>query len=74
MVTTDNLEMRGIILNDEEKTCHLCMEKEENIRHLFFECKVSSIIWSSIINWLGVSMALHVNSTIHFLQFGECLG
>ncbi|KAL8523193.1 hypothetical protein ACS0TY_013242 [Phlomoides rotata] len=74
MATTDNLKRRGIILNDEEKTCHLCLEKEESIRHLFFECKVSSTIWGSILNWLGVSMTLYVNPMMHFRQFGECLG
>ncbi|KAL8539947.1 hypothetical protein ACS0TY_001524 [Phlomoides rotata] len=73
MATTDNLVKRGMTLNDEEKTCHLCMEKEENTRHIFFECKVSFIIWSSILNWLGIPMALHTCPTIHFLQFGECL-
>ncbi|KAL8465794.1 hypothetical protein ACS0TY_035049 [Phlomoides rotata] len=41
MATTDNLIRRGIHINDEDKTCQLCKEKEENIRHLFFDCKRS---------------------------------
>ncbi|KAL8514324.1 hypothetical protein ACS0TY_013441 [Phlomoides rotata] len=74
MATTDNLGRRGITLNNEEKKCQFCLEEEESIRHLFFECKVSSSIWESILRWLGVSMVLHIDPKIHFLHFGECLG
>ncbi|KAL8552289.1 hypothetical protein ACS0TY_001111 [Phlomoides rotata] len=74
MATTDNLIRRGVHINDEDKTCQLCKEKEENIRHLFFECKVSYIIWSNIINWLGIDLVLHINPSTHFLTFAECLG
>ncbi|KAL8472629.1 hypothetical protein ACS0TY_029726 [Phlomoides rotata] len=74
MATTDNLGRRGITLNNEEKKCQFCLEEEESIRHIFFECKVSSSIWESILRWLGVSMVLHIDPKIHFLHFGECLG
>ncbi|KAL8478158.1 hypothetical protein ACS0TY_030156 [Phlomoides rotata] len=36
--------------------------------------EVSSLIWESILRWLGVSMVLHIDPKIHFLHFGECLG
>ncbi|KAL8477794.1 hypothetical protein ACS0TY_029915 [Phlomoides rotata] len=73
MATTDNLSRRGMILEEEAKCCQLCKEEEENIRHLFFECKVSYLIWSNILKWLGVSMALHIVPSRHFLLFENCL-
>ncbi|KAL8468506.1 hypothetical protein ACS0TY_031644 [Phlomoides rotata] len=74
MATTDNLRRRGMILDEETKFCQLCKEEEENIRHLFFECKISYLIRSNIIKWLGVSMALHIVPSRHFLLFENCLG
>ncbi|KAL8541411.1 hypothetical protein ACS0TY_002612 [Phlomoides rotata] len=74
MATTDNLIRRGIKLDEEANTCQLCKDREENIRHLFFECKVSYTIWCDIIKWLGVSMVFHINPSSHFLLFENCLG
>ncbi|KAL8469023.1 hypothetical protein ACS0TY_032010 [Phlomoides rotata] len=74
MATSDNLIRRGIILDDEAKICQLCKVREENIRHLFFECKVSYQIWCNIIKWLGVSMVFHVNPSSHFMMFENCMG
>ncbi|KAL8547093.1 hypothetical protein ACS0TY_006716 [Phlomoides rotata] len=74
MATTDNLIRRGIHINDEGKKCQLCKEKEENIKHLFFDCKVTYGIWTSIIKWLGVTMVLHISPSVHFSYFAECLG
>ncbi|KAL8509549.1 hypothetical protein ACS0TY_016681 [Phlomoides rotata] len=74
LATSDKLERRGINLNNEAKSCKMCKEMEENVRHLFFECKVSYQIWCNILNWLGVSLVPHNNTVIHFLLFGECLG
>ncbi|KAL8485478.1 hypothetical protein ACS0TY_027685 [Phlomoides rotata] len=74
MATTDNLARRGIILDDEAKICQMCKEKEESTRHLFFECKVTYDLWSGILKWLGVSMALHIIPSIHFLLFENSLG
>ncbi|KAL8472479.1 hypothetical protein ACS0TY_029623 [Phlomoides rotata] len=74
MTTTDNLMKRGIAIDEEGKTCQLCKEREENVRHLFFECKVSYQIWCNIIHWLGVSMAFHINPTSHFSMFENCMG
>ena len=31
--------------------CPLCDEKEEDVKHLMFDCRVSSIFWSMFGNW-----------------------
>ncbi|KAL8487077.1 hypothetical protein ACS0TY_023673 [Phlomoides rotata] len=50
------------------------IRREENINHLFFECKVTYGLWSNIIKWLGVTMVRHINPTVHFAQFMDYLG
>ncbi|KAL8513053.1 hypothetical protein ACS0TY_019294 [Phlomoides rotata] len=74
MATFNNLERRGANFNPTEKICKLCKEEEENIMHLFFNCKVAGQIWNQILSWLGIQIALHEAPLIHFSQFGECLG
>ncbi|CAK8536039.1 unnamed protein product [Lathyrus sativus] len=32
--------------------CQLCIDKEENIYHLLFECSCSNIIWSDVLHWM----------------------
>ncbi|KAL8505444.1 hypothetical protein ACS0TY_016621 [Phlomoides rotata] len=74
MATADNLTRRGITLDDEAKVCQLCKERDENIRHLFFECKVSHQLWCNIIKWLGVSTAFQANPSRHFMMFENYIG
>lgn len=47
---------------DIDRNCPFCNAVEESMDHLFFQCHLSSRIWSQIRNWLGVSRLL---SSIH---------
>lgn len=74
IATADELEKRGVSSGPNFLSCKLCLEDPESVSHLFFSCKMASSLWSSILKWLGVAMALHSNPFIHFLQFSDCLG
>lgn len=64
----DNLIKRGV-LNESQKFCPFDCGKEENVSHLFFECKLASEIWQKVINWLNVSAVLHNTVKQDFTQF-----
>ncbi|XP_060182396.1 uncharacterized protein LOC132612070 [Lycium barbarum] len=36
-------------------TCPLCEGADENIRHIFFLCPISALIWQKILHWQGIS-------------------
>lgn len=69
IATKENLVRRGVTFNNEERMYPLCKEDEETTAHLFFNCKFANSIWLNFFSWLGVSMAMHSNPSIHFLQF-----
>lgn len=67
--TKDNLIRRGIHFDEGEKNCVLCDEqKEETTSHIFFECKAAFGIWSSIYKLLRMTMVMHNNPSLNFLQ------
>lgn len=70
--TMDNLARRGVVMTS--TSCPLCMEYDECPEHLFFKCKISSSIWDAVKSWLSINMVMHINPSIHFLQFSEALG
>lgn len=49
--------------------CALCLSKEENCHHLFFECYLSWQVWMRICKWLGVSTVLQQVPIANFSQF-----
>lgn len=67
--TKDNLRRKGVSLDDGDMNCVLCGEQnEENLSHLFFECKAKSNIWSEVHRWFNVSTVMHNNPTLNFLH------
>ncbi|XP_075474412.1 uncharacterized protein LOC142505350 [Primulina tabacum] len=36
----------------QDRKCVLCAEVDETITHIFFQCKVSKLIWDNVRNWL----------------------
>ncbi|GFS31042.1 hypothetical protein Acr_00g0015330 [Actinidia rufa] len=43
----------------EDLVCPLCMAENEDIDHLFFQCRVWSHVWGSIKIWLGITRAMN---------------
>lgn len=37
-----------------DDSCYLCMQRPENIQHLFFECDFSKNYMQKIMMWLGI--------------------
>ncbi|GAU32903.1 hypothetical protein TSUD_152630 [Trifolium subterraneum] len=66
--TKDNLLRRGIIEVHQE-LCSTNCGKAEDAVHLFIQCDVYSQVWHLVLNWLGLSTALHVSLGGHAEQF-----
>ncbi|KAL8501243.1 hypothetical protein ACS0TY_020699 [Phlomoides rotata] len=62
-----NLLRRGII-PPSESHCPLCLEKEETVQHLFFQCHVSSRLWWAIYEWIGICTVASRSLAEHCLQ------
>ena len=52
--------------------CRLCGEKEKNVSHLFFKCKVAWRIWELCLSWLGCVSVNHFDAKVHFMMFCPC--
>lgn len=37
-----------------DQRCLLCNTEDESIYHMFFECKVTAIIWNKLLSWQGI--------------------
>ncbi|KAL8478305.1 hypothetical protein ACS0TY_030278 [Phlomoides rotata] len=68
LLTKESLRRRGIIQENEDITCRLCGEEEENVIHLFFKCKFAFRVWWNIYQWIGVSMVPHESPIEHLIQ------
>ncbi|GAU47519.1 hypothetical protein TSUD_138910 [Trifolium subterraneum] len=66
--TKDNLLRRGVIEVHQE-LCSTNCGKAEDVVHLFIQCDVYSQVWHLVLNWLGLSTALHVSLGGHAEQF-----
>ncbi|GAU20019.1 hypothetical protein TSUD_273540 [Trifolium subterraneum] len=66
--TKDNLLRRGVIEVHQE-LCSTNCGKAEDAVHLFIQCDVYSQVWHLVLNWLGLSTALHVSLGGHTEQF-----
>ena len=60
-----NLERRGVA---NSLLCCFCWEKEKTTSHLFFECKITWLVWSLCYAWVGLKSAYHLEPTSHFLH------
>jgi len=61
VLTRDNLAKRREV---SDPTCLLCNEME-SVTHLFFECCVAKLVWSSISDLLGVNLGESFESVAH---------
>ncbi|KAF5180956.1 hypothetical protein FRX31_029452 [Thalictrum thalictroides] len=51
LLTVDNLIARGI---DMPNSCVLCNNHGESMKHLFFQCPTSLLVWNSLLSHLGM--------------------
>ena len=49
--------------------CCFCREKEETTSHLFFECKITWLVWNLWYGWVGLKSTDHLESASHFFHF-----
>ena len=70
LATKCNLVRRGVEF--ESYLCIMCRVEEEFNRHLFFDCKITWLVWSQCYTWLGVASVNHYDFYFHFLQFRMC--
>lgn len=67
--TKTNLRRRNILQADQDVLCCFCSEEEESLNHLFFTCRISSLLWNACNRWLGIVSAGAGDCRRHFLQF-----
>ena len=67
--TLDNLTKRGVLINGGSNLCYLCHNHSESVKHIFFECAFSYVVWQGCLEWLGVVAALPNSCVAHFLLF-----
>jgi hypothetical protein len=51
--TKDNLVKRGVLI-ESQKLCTFGCGKDENVSHVFNECKLAEEVWQQILNWLNI--------------------
>lgn len=66
--TRDNLISHGIIDHERNNWCLLCIEGEEPVSHLFFQCRVVVSVWKKVSIWLGVPESIITEPLDHFLE------
>jgi len=66
--TKDNLVKRGVLI-ESQKLCSFGCGKEENVSHVFYECKLAAEVWQHVLKWLNISSALQTTTLSNFLQF-----
>ncbi|KAF1863808.1 hypothetical protein Lal_00030918 [Lupinus albus] len=67
--TKDALSRRGILPTDANHTlCSFCHEKPESSNHLFSSWSFTYLVWQLVYKWLDISVALHHNTHILFLN------
>jgi len=70
IVTKVNLLRRGIAV--ESALCCFCGVKDEEINHLFFDCRIAWLVWNLCYEWLSILLVAPCCSYSHFLQFRLC--
>ena len=67
VATKVNLERRGVSVDSNLGS--FCRMDVESTNHLFFECRITWLVWKQCFTWLGISSVDHVDPISHFLQF-----
>lgn len=56
IATLSNLRKRRVLYPEEDISCQLCKEQEEEtVAHLFLKCKFADSVWSMIKEWLELN-------------------
>ena len=70
--TRANLSRRGV--NIQDTACPLCGDVQEEVGHLFFNCKKILGLWWESMSWIQAMGPLSVSPVDHFLQFCDGFG
>ena len=70
--TRVNLIRRSVII--QEAACPLCGQEQEEVGHLFFNCKRIVGLWWESMRWIQVVGPLPASPVDHFLQFCDGFG
>jgi len=70
--TKVNLLRRNVIT--QEASCPLCDCLQEDVGHLFFNCKKTNGLWWESLSWVRVVGPLSFNPVQHFYQFCDGFG
>ena len=70
--TRDNLLRRNVGI--QEVDCPLCGCVQEDVGHLFFNCKIIKGLWWESMRWILVVGPLPLSPACHFTQFCEGFG
>ncbi|XP_058755974.1 uncharacterized protein LOC131629195 [Vicia villosa] len=69
--TKVELAKRGILVNPSEIRCPFCLNFEEDLNHLFFECSFTNRWWSNFLYWLHLIDDSAVDSIVGRLCWME---
>lgn len=69
--TKDNLVRRKILQQHDDTRCVFCSSKEENARHVFFECSISYSVWMEIMKWFNITTALDSSVASNLSSFAQ---
>ena len=58
----------------EDTACPLCGDVQEEVGHLFFNCKKILGLWWESMSWIQAMGPLSVSPVDHFLQFCDGFG
>ena len=70
--TRYNLLKRNVSVPDQ--TCPLCRSHQEEAGHLFFHCKVTTVLWWESMSWIKMAGPLAASPADHFIQFCDGFG
>ena len=70
--TKGNLLRRNVIIQDDG--CPLCGQVQEEVGHLFFNCKRTMPLWWESMTWIQAVGPLPVSPASHLAQFCEGFG
>ncbi|GKV26644.1 hypothetical protein SLEP1_g35909 [Rubroshorea leprosula] len=69
--TKVNLVIRGIIGEAEDGKCVFCKEEDEDSKHVFLKCKITSWVWQECAKWWGTEVRLERDCWNSFQRFGK---
>lgn len=71
--TRDHLARRGILHSAHENACILCFEEEENLSHMFFQCRISTRIWNKVYQWMEMKVLMETECVDNYIRFINAL-